>query len=319
MAKMTLSNIASAMATYVDSANIAGTYSPTYNNFGSLLDKIGKMITIDGLYNDKLTEMDGEDLPLGKTIEEWFMDLTLPTAYSNITAEGAKDIVPALPTVEDAFYSYTLGRQKIKTTVPYDNFERAMLTSADSGNFGAKILERLQNSYDITKYNIKKQLIGRFSDAVYAVNKKVMDKPVDTTTGEAFLKDVKAACEEASFANEKSLTSGAVIGVAPSLTLYLKTGIMPSVEVDVLAGAFNPEKLGLPANVTVKIVDGFGTQTNTGVYALLCDSRAMKVYNGYNALRTSPNADGDFLNFVKHFELTAFYSKYAYGKVWSAT
>lgn len=318
MAKMTLSNIASAMATYVASANIAGAWNATTANMGGLLDKIGKMITIDGLFNDKLPELDGDNLPLGKTVEEYYMDLTLPTAYSNITTEGAKDVVPALPTVEDVVYSYTLGRQKIKTTVPYDNFERAMLTSADAGNFGAKILERLYNSYDLAKYNEKKQLIGRFSDAVYAVNKSVIAKPVDTTTGEAFLKQVKTDCEEAMFANEKSI-SGALIGGAPSLMLILKKGIMPSIEVDVMAGAFNPEKLGLPANTTVKVVDSFGTQTNTGVYALLCDSRAMKLYNGYKAIRTATNADGDFVNSVLHFEDTAFYSKYVYGKVYSAT
>lgn len=317
MAKMTLSNIASAMATYVASANIAGAWNATTANMGGLLDKIGKMITIDGLFNDKLPELDGDNLPLGKTVEEYYMDLILPTAYSNITTEGAKDVVPALPTVEDVVYSYTLGRQKIKTTVPYDNFERAMLTSADAGNFGAKILERLYNSYDLAKYNEKKQLIGRFSDAVYAVNKAVIAKPVDTTTGEAFLKQVKTDCEEAMFANEKSI-SGALIGGAPSLMLILKKGIMPSIEVDVMAGAFNPEKLGLPANTTVKVVDSFGTQTNTGVYALLCDSRAMKLYNGYKAIRTATNADGDFVNSVLHFEDTAFYSKYVYGKVYSA-
>lgn len=314
MAKMTLSALSSAMNTYVAAAKIAGAYNPTTDNFAGLLDKIGKQITIDGLFNDKLPELDGDELPLGKTIEEWYMDLTLPTAYSNITAEGAKDVQPALPTVEDVIYSYTLGRQKVKTTVPYDNFERAMLTAEDAGNFGAKIMERLTNSFDLTKYQMKKQLIGRFGDALSTAGKKTtIAMPVDTTTGEAFLKQVKSDLETASFANEHCI-SGALIGATPELILFVKKGIIPSLEVDTFAGAFNREDLAV--NCRIKVVDDFGSQTDTKVYAILCDARAMRLHNGYNAIRSTENADGDFVNFVKHFEETAFYSKYVYGNAY---
>lgn len=317
MAKMTLSGISSAMASYVAAAKIAGSWTKTTDNMAGLIDKIGKLVTIDGLFNDKLKMLDGDVLPLGKTIEEYFLDLTLPTTYADATTEGAKDVEPALPTAESVFYSYTLGRQKIKTTVPYNNYERAMLTEQDAGNFGAKILERLQNSYDLARYAEKKQLIGRFADAVYGVNKKVMDKPTDTETGEAFIKQLKADVEEASFPNEKSLTSGAVIGAAPELVLFIKKGIIPSLEVDTYAGAFNRADLAVPCKIVV--VDDFGTMTHGGVYALLCDPRGLRLHSTYNVTRSKENADGDFVNFVKHYEDTAFYSKYVYGKVYSAT
>lgn len=325
MAKLTLTDLASAMSSYVAAAKIAGAWSSSTNSFTGLLDKIGKQVTIDGLWNDKLPELDGEDLPLGKTIEEWFMDLTLPATFTAtngkydetaLTTEGAKDVVPALPSMENCFYSRSLGRQKIKITEPFGNFERAMLDETNSGNFAAKIMERLENSYTLTKYAAKKQLIGRFADAVYAVNKAVMPIPTDTATGEAFIEQVKKDVEEASFANNKSLTgANCAIGAAPSLVLFVKKGIIPSLEVSTYAGAINREDLAMPCKI--KVVDDFGTQTNTGVYAVLTDERSLRVHNGYNVIRSSENADGDFVNFVRHFELTVFYSKYTYGKVYA--
>ena len=70
MAKMSLAGLNSFVATYVDKAKQAGTWGGSTDNILGLMDKIGKQITIDGKFEDKLPELDGEDLPYGKTIEE---------------------------------------------------------------------------------------------------------------------------------------------------------------------------------------------------------------------------------------------------------
>lgn len=313
MAKMTIASLKTAMKTYVAAAKQAGTWNATTENFVGCLDKIGKMVTIDGEYNDKLPELDGEELPLGKTIEEYFIDLTLPEAYSSIAGEGAKDVVPALPTVEQVAYSYSLGREKIKTTVPYDNFERACLTAEDSANMGAKIMERLQNSYTLTRYAEKKQLLGNAIDKAVTANLVTeIAVPADTETSEKFIEAIKVAAEDAKFAHEGGI-GGALIGAAPELILFVKKGVMPVVQVQALAGAFQKDELALPAKVVV--VEDFGELTNDTVFALLADPRGIKLHNGYNAIRSSGNADGDFVNFVKHFEDTGFISKYCYMQV----
>ena len=203
MAKMTTNGLQTLVQTYVAAAKQAGAWNASTNNIYGAIDKIGKMVMLDGGFIDKLPELDGEELPLGKTIEEYFIDLTLPEAYSNITAEGAKDVVPALPTVEQCSYSYSLGREKIKTTVPYDNVERAARTTADASNMITKVLERLGNSYEMFKFAAKKQLIGNAADkAVTAGLVTTIAIPTNTATGEAFIKQVKQDVETASFPNE---------------------------------------------------------------------------------------------------------------------
>lgn len=313
---MTINGLVALAKSYVAAAKQAGTWNATTDNLYTAVDKIGKMVMLDGQFIDKLPELDGDELPLGKTIEEYFIDLTLPEAYTNITTEGAKNEVPALPSVEECAYNYTLGREKIKTTVPYDNVERAALNQNDAANMIAKILERLGNSYEMFKFQAKKQLLGNAADKAVAANLvSTIAVPTDTTTGEAFIKAIKEEVEAASFAHEGGL-NGALIGAAPELVLYIKKGVMPSIEVDTMAGAFNEARLAIPARV--KVVDDFGTMTNTNVFALLVDPRGIKLHRGYHAIRTATNADGDFVNYVDHSEHTGFISKNVYIKAFKA-
>lgn len=322
MSKMTIAALQSAMATYVAAAKQAGVWNKTNDNLIGLIDKIGKTVQINGVYADKLPELEGDELPLGKTIEEYFIDLTMPETYSDITTEGVKDDLPALPAVEDVCYNYTLGRQKVKTTVPFDNLERAFNTSEGAAAAITDISAKLQNSVDMTKYQIKKQLLGNVASKALAVKAtvpdvyKAMPVPVDTETSEAFITAIKQAAEDASFAHEGGL-GNRLIGAAPELKLYVKKGVMPIVEVEALAGAFNSDKLALPASVTV--VDDFGTITGgtsgKQVYAILIDPRGVKLHEGYNASRYKENADGDFVNYVRHFEETGFISKSTFVRV----
>ena len=322
MSKMTKAALETAMATYVAAAKQAGVWSDSNANLLKAVDKIGKTIQINGIYADKLAELEGDNLPLGKTIEEYFIDLTMPETYSDIATEGAKDDQPALPAVEDVCYNYTLGRQKVKTTVPFDNLERAFNTSEGAAAAITDISVKLQNSVDMTKYQMKKQLLGNVASKAIAVKAtvsdvyKAMPVPVDTNTSEAFITAIKEAAEDASFAHQGGL-GNRLIGAAPELKLYVKKGVMPIVEVEALAGAFNSDKLALPASVTV--VDDFGTITGETegkkVYAILIDPRGVKLHEGYNASRYKENADGDFVNYVRHFEETGFISKSTFVRV----
>ena len=319
---MTQAALKAAMATYVAAGKQAGVWTDSQSNLIKAIDKIGKTIQINGDYNDKLPELDGDNLPLGKTIEEYFIDLTLPETYSTITEEGAKDDVPALPDVEDCAYSYTLGRQKVKTTVPFDNVERAFNTSEGAADAITDISFKLQASVNMTRYQMKKQLLGNAISKALAVKSTVTDCykaqaiPTDTASAEDFILAVKEAAEDASFAHQGGL-GNRLIGAAPSLKLYVLKGVMPTVAVKAVAGAFQRDELAMPAEV--KVVDDFGTITGgtsgKSVYAVLVDERGLKLHNGYMASRYKENADGDFVNYVRHFEDTAFISKSTFIRV----
>lgn len=319
MAKLTLESLQTFVTAYVNAEKQAGTWAESKANLYGLIDKIGKQVTIDGIVADKLPEMNGEDLPLGKTIEEYFADFILPTEYTG-DPNGEENDKPSYISVENPSYNYTLGRKKLKTTVPYDNVERAAIDSTEASNMITKITERLYQSEAMYAYNQKRQLLANMiAKAEASTNKTTLVQeiaaPVDTATAQAFIKQVKSDIEVASDVNEKhSLAEGTVtIGAAPSLVLYVKQGVIPTIEVDSLAGAFNQERLAIPAEV--KVIKDFGDNA-TGVYAMLVDPRGVKLHNGYRAVRTHENADGDFVNFVLHTENTGFISKYTFVKVY---
>lgn len=321
MAKMTIANLKSFCNSYVATAKQAGTWSATTANLFGLIDKIGRTVELKGIFNDKLPELNGDDLPAGKTIEETLIDLVLPAVYtggvnseSNATTEGAYDIVPVYPTIETAAYNYTLGRYKVKITRPYDYIEAGCNNEADVADRVEDIFWSLESSMSLTRYTLKKYLLGNaIGKAITATLKEELAVPTDTSTAEAFIKAVKDDVENASFAGEGKSLSGALIGASPRLVLYVKKGVMSSVEVDALAGAFHEERLALPAEV--KVIDDFGG-ADSKVFAFLCDPRGIKLHNSYRAIRSKENADGDFINFVEHEENTGFISKHTFMKVY---
>lgn len=312
--KLTLEGLQSYLTDNVLAANQAAAWKKTNGNFIQLVDKIGKIVTLDGVFADKLKEMDGEDLPLGKTIEEYFIDLTLPEVYSDAATEGAKDNTPNLPNMEEVCYNYTLGKTKIKTTIPYNDYERACNDVSEAARISTKIISRLDDSYEMQKFGMKKQLLANvISKAAAATNTaKLVSElavPTDASTGETFMKKMKIHIEDASFATEGNNLGNYLIGAAPSLKLYVKKGVIPSLEVDTLSGAFHEEKLAIPASI--EVVDDFGDD-KSNVYAILMDTRMCKLHPTYKAIRTAPNADGDFVNYVLHAEHTGYISKSTY-------
>lgn len=313
--KMTLENLKAFATAYVNAQKQAGSWVESRDNLYKALDKIGLMINLSGRYEDKLPELDGTELPLGKTIEEYFLDLTLPENF-DFENSGENALKPYLPSVGEVSYSYTLGRKVIPTTVPYNNVERAAINAEAAGNMIADISAKLAASYKIYTYACKKQLLGNVAKkAETAGLTESVGIISDTASGEAFIKKVKTDIESAMFAHQGGLAN-ALIGEAEAndLVLYVKKGVMPVIEVDVEAGAFNGTKVALP--VRIKVVDDFGDQDN--VTAMLVDTRGVKLHRGYHAVRTQENAYGDFTNIFDHSEHTGFISKYTFVKVYTA-
>lgn len=133
--------------------------------------------------------------------------------------------------------------------------------------------------------------------------------PEDTSTSEAFIEAVKKAVELANDINEGNSFNGQVLGVEQGLMLYIKQGVMPIVQVEALAGAFQKEELALPCEI--KVIKDFGNYSGKG-YALLMDKRAVKLFEGYNATRENMNGYGDRLNIFRHVEYTGHISRNAF-------
>ena len=359
--KLSFAQLKAIVSDYVSANKVSyATFEITRDNTALLVDKIAKIFTLDTSFIDKLEVFEGEELSFGKTIEEWQQDLMLPEAYSS-SGDGAMS--PHDPTYRPAFYSYSLGRKVIPTTIRNNDIERAVHFAEQFVELVSMKSKRLYDSVAVWRYEVKREILAKLIGYVagtktgastYATNQNysvgayvksgspsqygivvkaitsgasdtnswanakangyviLLDLeeeiavPVDTSTGEAFIKSIKNATEKFSDISEGGSLNGNTLGASEGLILLIKQGVMPSIEVDTLAGAFHEEKLALP--VEVKVIKDFGSD-NTNVFAMLVDKRGVRLHNTYKAVRENFNGAGDFLNLFYHSEDTAFISR----------
>ena len=366
--KLSIAELETLIASVVEDTKLSNTsFVEARNNVVGLLDKIGKIATLDSVFAiDKLARFDGEYLSFGKTIEDWYQDLELPTAYDS---DGAGALTPNDPSYRPVAYSYTLGRKKIKTTLRNDNIERAVHFEEQLVSIVAMQTKRLEDSMAQYRYGVKRQMIAEYiglaaaemggsnnswsTSTAYSVNDLVksgspakygivvkalaashgkswatavadgyvivldliteLAKPVDTSTGEAFIKQVKADIEVANDISEGHSLNGNTLGVSQDLVLIVKQGVIPALEVDTYAGAFHRDDVAVPAEIVV--VKDFG-DADADYYAVLLDGRGMRLHNTYNATRENMNGDGDFLNIFRHTEDTGYLCRNTFFKAY---
>ena len=372
--KLSIEELKTYVGNVVTAAKLSNfTFNQTRDNIVELLDKIGKVFTVDAcVVADKLAKFDGEYLSYGKTIEEWQADLKLPQSYAAI-ANPEDCLKPYYNTFRPVAYSYTLGRQYIPQTFPNNNIERAVHNDGEFQEVVAMLAKRLDDSVVSYRYAAKREMVAKLiglcasemdasnatlfvastsyatvntllknaSNVVgilvkpYTANDaadwdaavaggwiivlelvEVLAKPVDSTTGEAFIESLKTAVEIASDINEGHSLNGNTLAGNTGLTLLVKQGIIPSLDVNTLAGAFHLDKLD--PGVEIIPVPDFG-DADSKYYAVLIDNRGMRLHNTYNATRENFNGLLDHLNVFRHTEDTAWISRNTFVKVYSAS
>ena len=307
---LTIETLKNAAAAYVDATKQLQTkFVPTVDDFTKTVCKIGEMKTLYLPHVDKLPELSGDNLPFGETIEEFMVNDFLPSEFSYQDGAPKKNATRA--TFAEAVYSYPMKEQLWELGVPRNQFRRVSLGERSFGDLIASTLSTLDSSANAWNYAAKRQLLGNaaLEAAKIASLTTAIAKPTDTATGEAFIKAVKECVEVASDMNNGNLAQHTA-AAAPSLTLYIMQGVMPSIEVDTMAGAFNEAKLAIPA--TVKTVLDFGTASDSGVYAILVDNRAIKLHDDILTVTSDYEGRMDQDNFYRHQKQTGFISKYGY-------
>ena len=306
---LTLDTLKTAAAAYVDATKqLQSTYKPTVDDFTNCVCKIGKMTTLYLPIADKLPELSGDNLPYGEIIEEWALTDFLPSPYTYVDQAGKTNARRA--TFDEAVFSYPLQMQKFELGVSRTQFQRVSLGQQSFSDLVSYTLSTLDSSTNAWNYASKRQLIGNMATEAAKNSKLVsaMAKPINTETGEAFIKKVKELAEIAKDMNDHNL-AGHVCGAAPSLKLYVKQGVMPSLETDVMAGCFQMDKLAVPAEI--KTILDFGN-ADEKIYAILVDERAIKLHDDINKVTTDYTAGDDQDNFYRLLKQTGFISKYAF-------
>lgn len=307
-----ISNIKTFVAGVLQDAKIAQsaeTFAAVINDTTGLVEKCMDQICLNQLFTDKLPELDGDEKEFGAYVEEYGMGLLVPKAATSLVDGQSYGVPYYAPAVQGTFHSWKLPEYIVAGSTSYNKYKSSMKSPEAYASFVSSVLKQMVDSYNQARYEEKKELLSWAANNVAV--KQVLAKPVDTLSGETFIKAVKDIAEDASFARditvgEKTIT----LGAAEGLTLYLNKGIMSSLEVDTLAGAFNKEDLAMP--VTIKVVDFGATGMGTNqAYGLIVDNRAIKLFPNRNTVGEDVNAYHDFVTVSRHVIDTPFVSKFA--------
>lgn len=141
-------------------------------------------------------------------------------------------------------------------------------------------------------------------------------KPTDTATGEAFVKQVKADVEVAEDISEGHSLNGNTLGATQGQILFVKQGLMPTLEVDVEAGAFHNEKVAVPSKIVV--LPDFGKDVDPNVYAVLVDSRTLRFFPNFEYSGSAENKTKAWVKYISHLDATAHISRNCFVKVYKA-
>ena len=311
MADFTITALETAAKNYVDATKqLQGTFTPTVDDFTKTVCKIGEMKTLYLPHVDKLPEMNGDNLPFGETIEEFMVNDFLPETFTYVDGAPKKNAKRA--TFAEAVYSYALPEQLWELGVPRSQFQRVSLGQRSFTDLVSSTLMTLDSSANAWNYAAKRRLLGNAAKAaVTAGLVSTKAKPDNTADGEQFIKEVKKCVEIASDMNDSNLAKHTA-AAAPSLTLYIKQGVIPSLEVDTMAGAFNKAELAIPAKVKTVLDFGEYDTEDKSVYAILVDDRGIKLHD--DILMVTSDYDGRMNqdNFYRHQKQTGFISKYGY-------
>ena len=248
----TISEFAKAYAVASKSGNT--TFSLTKNELCGAVDKIGEMITLKGSYDDDLPFMDGAELPLGRTVEEYFRALAKASLYEGADKEGPKVNVPEFIPYEKCAYSTKLDRVKFKSSTQGDALADACINEAAFAELVAGEQEEISDQKSIYKFNIKKAALGnviakcRAATNVANLVETVKDPALMTAEeAETFITDLKTLAKKLRFANEGNNLGNCLIGGSKKikLRLVIKVGILDQLDKLARAGAFHDQYLDL--------------------------------------------------------------------------
>lgn len=297
-------------------ANPILTYSIVKNEFvTALMNKVVLSVVHKKLLTNPLAPLKRGNLPLGQDVEEIHVNRATGDKYD---PTGADLLTRKKPT---ALVSYhRLNRQDTyQVSVSDDQLRQAFTSYEALQNFVDAIIQSLYSADSDDEFILMKQLV---SEAVANEHVVTVEVPrfADADTGaldSAVLKGIVAAFKNTSsymsFAGD-SFNKYATIneGAEPIRTktdigdqvLVIRADINNATDVEVLASAFNLDKMSFLANRV--LVDNFGEDDD--IVAMLCDKSFFQVYDQMRKTTEFYNPKGLYTNFYHHVWQTMSYS-----------
>lgn len=262
----------------------------------SLIDRIGLTVVRNISLRNPLKKFKKGSLPMGRTIQEIFVDIAEEHMYDPDTAEE-QVFKRELPDVKSLFHER--NRQGFyKRTVQDESLKSAFISWGTFEDFTTRIVNSIYNSAEVDEFKYMKLVIDNYASKGLFRFEKVDDPTTSEVFAKDFVKRIRATAQKMTLPmGSRDFNASGVHTVTSmdKLHLIIDADIQAQIDVEVLASAFNMSKVEFVGHVTV--IDNFAT---TGLKAVLVDEDWFMVYDTLHKMETIRNPQGLYWNFYYH-------------------
>lgn len=298
-------------------------YTDVRNEFMTKLVKRIVETQIEGkVFNNKLSQLEGEQVPLGYSIQDIYVNPAKGRKFNvedfaGLLQKYEADVKQQFLTVNmDMQYPVTITRAKLKN---------AFTSWGALESFITGITNSLYSGANIDQYNFTKYLVSNAFRNGHTIN-KVVTAPTTEATSKAFVKAARALALD--FAEASSdFNAWAKVNTDDSKALVtwtepedivfvLRNDVIAELDVDVLASAFNIGKTELMGRIIgVRNFDMYsdaGTKVFDGssILGIMCDRKWFKIKSQDLELDSFYNANNRtwqyYYNVVKMYNYSLF-------------
>lgn len=274
------------------------TYTVKKQEFlNSVINKIGRQIYSTTAYVNPLKRLKKGFIENANEIEEIYIARAVGTAYD---PEGSGALDRTKPNVITQYHQVDYDRD-YQVTVHDKQVRKGFTSNGGVTRLANEIIQSMHTGAEYDEYEKTLELLSELGTA--SKYKKVVTDVTDNASAKAFVKELKKTVNR--MARRTSDFATVENHCKPSdMLLFLNEDWSVEIDIELLATAFNMSKTDLSEFTIIKIPD-LGT---TNIKAMLCDERAIQIYDTFYQVEPQRNAKGKFTNYFLSLEQIYSYS-----------
>lgn len=264
----------------------------------TLINRIGLVIINQLSLQNPLKRFKKGFMPTGYSIQEIFVDLAKGLKYDAEESEE-KVFARTIPNVHVLYHE--LNRQDFyPLTIQDDTIKQAFVSWEKFGDFVAQLINSIYNTAEVDEYKyMKLALDNYYSKGLFKV--EAIDDPLTSNVAMTdFVKRIRAMVTRMTLPQGSRNYNSVAVHTRSELEglhLFIDADLMATMDVDVLARAFNMNSTTFLANVT--ILDDLAVKSK-GVRAMLVDESIFMVYDTKQEFASIQNPRGLYTNYYFH-------------------
>lgn len=250
------------------------------------------------IFNNPLANLRKGKIPYGSDAQDI---MTNPAKSSEYALTSTDLLTVKLPDVKSAVYRIN-RKSKFAVTITKPEMLLAVTSDSEMNRIINMAIASLYSGDSIEEFELMKQLVDTAITNAH-VTTETLSIPTDETTGKALIKAIindstLMQFPSADYNKYKTVTEDTTDAItfceSNEQILLLDAHYKSTLNVDVLAYAFNQEKLEMPKIV---YVDNFN---NAPCIAFLCDSAFFQVWESWKSMENMYNGDNLTFKYMLH-------------------